>query len=128
MRRVGTIAEAGVNALPGKEHPSRNEAVQARRSPGLVVSAWFGVLCLPFLLTPVASAQRTALKPGWNMFTPQQDIEVGKRAAVDAAKQLPLCNAPKVDAYLTQLGMRLVAKLPTGGVQYPFEFHCVNDK
>lgn len=80
------------------------------------------------LLVPAASAQRTALKPGWNMFTPQQDIEVGKRAATDAAKQLPVCNAPKVDAYLTQLGMRLVAKLPTNGVQYPFEFHCVNDK
>lgn len=80
------------------------------------------------LLVPPAFAQRTALKPGWNMFSSQQDIDLGKRAAVDAEKQLPLCNAPKVDAYLTQLGTRLVAKLPTGGVQYPFEFHCVNDK
>src|SRR5438876_5027881 len=62
------------------------------------------------------------------MFTPQQDIELGKQAAADAEKQLPLCHAPRVDAYLTQLGMRLVEKLPTGGVQYPFEFHCVNDK
>src|SRR5205085_12006290 len=50
------------------------------------------------------------------------------QAATDAERQLPLCNAPKVDAYLTQLGMRLAAKLPTGGVPYPFEFHCVNDK
>lgn len=62
------------------------------------------------------------------MFTPQQDIDLGKRAAMDAARQLPLCNVPSVDAYLTQLGMRLTAKLPTRGVQYPFEFHCVNDK
>ena len=78
--------------------------------------------------TSSAAAQRTALKPGWNIFSPQQDIELGKRAAADAARQLPLCNAPKVDAYLTQLGMRLAEKLPTGGMQYPFEFHCVNDK
>ncbi len=62
------------------------------------------------------------------MFSPQQDVELGKKAALDAARQLPSCNAPKVDAYLTQLGMRLASKLPTGGVQYPFEFHCVNDK
>ena len=62
------------------------------------------------------------------MFSPQQDVEIGKSAARDAEKQLPLCNAPKVDAYLTELGMRLASKLPTGGVQYPFEFHCVNDK
>jgi Zn-dependent protease with chaperone function len=83
---------------------------------------------LSFALIPAASAQRTQLKPGWNMFSPQQDIEVGKRAAVDAQKQLPLCNAPRVDAYLTELGTRLAQKLPTSGVQYPFEFRCVNDK
>jgi beta-barrel assembly-enhancing protease len=81
------------------------------------------------LALPAASfAQRTELKQGWNKFSPQDDISLGKRAAADAEKQLPLCNAPRVDAYLTQLGMRLVQKLPTGGVQYPFEFHCVNDK
>src|SRR5207245_7671781 len=83
---------------------------------------------LSLLLVPGASAQRTQLKPGWNKFSPQDDITLGKRAATDAGKQLALCNAPKVDAYLTQLGTRLVQKLPTGGVQYPFEFHCVNDK
>ena len=83
---------------------------------------------LSLLLVPGASAQRTQLKPGWNKFSPQDDITLGKRAATDAEKQLPFCNAPKVDAYLTQLGTRLAQKLPTGGVQYPFEFHCVNDK
>ena len=86
------------------------------------------LLGLSLLLMPNASAQRTSLKPGWNKFSPQEDITLGKRAATDAEKQLPLCNAPKVDAYLTQLGTRLAQKLTTGGVQYPFEFHCVNDK
>ena len=83
---------------------------------------------LSLLLVPGASAQRTQLKAGWNKFSPQDDITLGKRAATDAEKQLPSCNAPKVDAYLTQLGTRLAQKLATGGVQYPFEFHCVNDK
>lgn len=85
-------------------------------------------LCLSFVLPQNVSAQRTQLKPGWNMFSPQQDIDLGKRAAGDATKLLPPCNAPKVDAYLTELGTRLASKLPTGGVPYPFEFHCVNDK
>lgn len=118
-----------MNGCGRKVDPSRKEAIQARR-PVARRCVWAGMAFwgVSFLLAPAASAQRTALKPGWNMFTPQQDIEVGKKAAADAAKQLPLCNAPKVDAYLTQLGMRLVAKLPTNGVQYPFEFHCVNDK
>src|SRR5260370_22818069 len=30
--------------------------------------------------------------------------------------------------YTTLFRSRLAQKLPTGGVQYPFEFHCVNDK
>lgn len=80
------------------------------------------------MLAPGVSAQRTEFKPGWNKFSPQDDVELGKRASADAQKHLPLCNAPKIDAYLTQLGTSLAKKLQTGGVQYPFEFHCVNDK
>lgn len=117
-----------MNARSRKGSPSRGFARQARRICVSASSAIVVLLTVFLLFGPAASAQRTALKPGWNMFTPQQDIEVGKRAAVDAARQLPPCNDPKVDAYLTQLGMKLVSKLPTNGVQYPFEFHCVNDK
>src|SRR5437764_2895887 len=85
-------------------------------------------LGLCFFFVAGASAQRTQLRPGWNKDSPQEDINLGKRAATDAERQLALCNAPKVDIYLTQIGTRLAQKLPTGGVQYPFEFHCVNDK
>jgi Zn-dependent protease with chaperone function len=86
-----------------------------------------GSTCL-FLLAPAVRAQRTELRPGWNIYSPQQDIQVGKLNAQQAETQLPLCNDPKVDAYLTKLGMKLVAHLNTEGVQYPWEFHCVNDK
>ncbi len=102
------------------------QPVWASRAHSKLATCLF--LGLSLLLIPDASAQRTSLKPGWNRFSPQDDITLGKRAATDAEKQLPLCNAPKVDTYLTQLGTRLAQKLPTGGVQYPFEFHCVNDK
>jgi hypothetical protein len=97
----------------------------AREHRGFAAGIFLG---FSLLLVPGALAQRTQLKQGWNKFSPQDDINLGKRAATDAEKQLPLCNAPKVDAYLTELGTRLAQKLPTGGVQYPFEFHCVNDK
>jgi hypothetical protein len=83
-------------------------------------------LCL--LIAPCTRAQRTQFKQGWNAYSPQQDIDLGKQVALDAEKQLPRCNDKKVDAYLTELGWKLVAKLPTEGVKYPFEFHCVNDK
>lgn len=80
------------------------------------------------LWAPSLWAQRSQLKPPWNMYSPQTDIQLGKQNAQLMERQLPSCNDPKVDAYLTQLGLRLVAKLPTRGVEYPWEFHCVNDK
>lgn len=89
-------------------------------------AAFIASLCV--LCVPPSWAQRTQFKEGWNLYSPQEDIQLGKQVAVDAQKQLPSCNAPKVDAYLTELGKKLIAKLPTGGVEYPWEFHCVNDK
>jgi hypothetical protein len=62
------------------------------------------------------------------MYSAQKDVQLGKRNAELLERHVILCNDPKVDAYLTQLGLRLAAKLPTHGVQYPWEFHCVNSK
>src|SRR6266849_7648342 len=110
----------------GSVKPSAMRGLSAREAHRGLAAGFF--LGLSLLLVPAAPAQRTQLKPGWNKFSPQDDINLGKRAATDAEKHLPLCNAPKVDAYLTELATRLAQKLPAGGVQYPFEFHCVNDK
>jgi len=94
-----------------------------QRVRGATLFVW---LCLA--LAPCTLAQRTQFKAAWNFYSPQEDIKLGKQVAVDAEKQLPSCNAPTVDTYLTELGKKLIAKLPTGGVEYPWEFHCVNDK
>jgi Zn-dependent protease with chaperone function len=117
-----SIPELKWNTLRGN---AGRELRACRVHRGLAAGFFLG---LSLLLVPDALAQRTLVKQGWNKFSPQDDINLGKRAATDAEKLLPPCNAPKVDAYLTQLGTRLAQKLPTGGVQYPFEFHCVNDK
>src|SRR5246127_5938658 len=83
-------------------------------------------VALALACAPGLWAQRSKLKPPWNMYSPETDVQVGKQNARMLEKRLPLCNDPKVDAYLTKLGMSLVAKLPTRGVHYPWEFHCVN--
>jgi beta-barrel assembly-enhancing protease len=87
-------------------------------------------LCMASLTlgVPALWAQRTQLKPPWNMYSPQTDVQIGRKNAQLLEQRLPLCKDPKVDEYLTKLGMRLVSKLPTRGIQYPWEFHCVNDK
>lgn len=85
---------------------------------------------LLFFWSPVPNllAQRTQIKPGINSFSPQQDIELGRKATQEVEQKMPMCNDPKVDAYLTKLGHRLIDHLNTRGVDYPWEFHCVNDK
>src|SRR6516162_7950640 len=85
--------------------------------------------CLVLLiLAPTLLAQRSNLKPGINAFSPQQDIELGRKAALEVEQKMPMCNDPKVDAYLSKLGHRLIEHLNTRGIEYPWEFHCVNDK
>src|SRR5262249_23220344 len=79
-------------------------------------------------LAPGVWGQRTQLKAPWNIYSPEKDIQAGQQYARALQQQLPMCNDPKVDDYLTRLGMKLVSKLPTRGVQYPWEFHCVNSK
>src|SRR5271167_497266 len=83
-----------------------------------------------FLLACAGAAQdaRTRIKPGINSFTPQQYIELGQKLAAETEQKKQLCNNPKLDAYLTKLGKTLLEQLNTGGVEYPWEFHCVNDE
>jgi beta-barrel assembly-enhancing protease len=86
------------------------------------------VVAMMLAAAPCAFADRTKLKLGINSFSPQQDIEMGRKLAAEVKQKMPMCNSPKVDAYLTKLGNRLVAQLNTNGIKYPWEFHCVNDK
>jgi hypothetical protein len=69
-------------------------------------------------------ADRTRLKPGWNMYKPADDIEIGRGAAQEAEQQLPMLNNREVDAYLNRLGQRLAEHAP--GHRYPYQFKAVN--
>ncbi|MBN2338167.1 MAG: M48 family metalloprotease [Acidobacteria bacterium] len=82
-------------------------------------------MVLTLILSVAAFGQRTALKPGWNLFSPAQDVELGRQVAQDAERQLPMLNQRRVDDYLDRLGKRLAGYAP--GEKYPYQFKCVND-
>ena len=85
------------------------------------------VATLALVLTPLAWADsRTPLKPGWNMFSPQQDVEVGQQVSKDAERQLPMLNDSRVDNYLNNLGHRLSAHAP--GYQFQYTYKAMNDR
>jgi Zn-dependent protease with chaperone function len=99
-----------------------------RKSPrgsarGLAKAA--AAIALLLALAPLGLAERTKLKPGWNIFSPQQDVEIGKEVSKQAEQQLVLLNDKKVDSYLDRLGQKLASKAP--GVKYPYQFKGVND-
>ena len=80
----------------------------------------------PSYVAPTVGGGRTALKPGWNMFSAAQDVELGQQAAKEVAQQVPMLNDSRVDNYVNNLGRRLAANAP--GEKYPYEFRTVNDK
>jgi len=79
-------------------------------------------LLLALLLAP----ERTRLRPGFNLFSAQQDVEIGKQVSQDAEKKLRIINDSQVGSYITTLGRRLAARAP--GEHYPYQFKVVNDK
>jgi Zn-dependent protease with chaperone function len=78
------------------------------------------------ILAPLVWASRTELKPGWNMFSAQQDVEVGQQTSVEAERQLQMLNNSRVDQYLNDLGRKLAAHAP--GAKFPYQFKAVNDR
>jgi beta-barrel assembly-enhancing protease len=82
-------------------------------------------MALGFAVT--ALADRTPLRPGFNLFSPDQDVQIGRKSAQEAQKQLPMLNDDRVDNYLNDLGHRLAAHVPPGTPAYPFQYKCVND-
>ncbi len=83
------------------------------------------LILMAFVLSPAGFAERTKLKPGWNVFSPQQDVEIGKEVSKQAEQQLVMLNDKKVDSYLDRLGKKLASKAP--GEKYPYQFKGVND-
>ena len=83
------------------------------------------VIASALAFAPLGLADRSKLKPGWNVFSVQQDVEIGKEVSKQAEQQLVLLNDRKVDSYLNRLGLKLAAKAP--GEKYPYQFKCVND-
>src|SRR5947207_810706 len=81
-------------------------------------------LMMALLLVPLAATAQTKIKPGFNLFSPQQDVEIGQQSAAAAQQQLPLLNDSQVNAYVNNIGQRLAAN--AGGPQFQYQFRVVN--
>lgn len=97
----------------------------ARKNRRLLAAPLVFLLVLSAAGTSLAEEERTKVKPGFNIFSKSQDIELGRNAARDAEKQLPLLSDEPAGEYLGALGHHLAQFAP--GYNYPYEFKIVND-
>src|SRR5579864_379923 len=89
-----------------------------------------GIILPVFLLLALSSVglcdDRTVIHPGFNLFSPQQDIELGKKASTQVPRQFAILNSKPIDQYLQRLGTRLAAHAP--GYRYPYQYRCINSE
>jgi Zn-dependent protease with chaperone function len=75
------------------------------------------------LFVGTASGQ-TIVKPGFNVFSVAQDVEIGRQSALQAEQQLPMVTDATATRYVSNLGARLAAQAP--GTKYNYQFKIVN--
>jgi Zn-dependent protease with chaperone function len=80
--------------------------------------------CVAFTVGSGAVVAQTQVKSGFNVFSPEQDIEVGRQSAAEAERQLPLLRDPAVQGYVERVGRRLADAAP--GPKFPYTFKVVN--
>ena len=85
------------------------------------------------LLSSLGQAQIKQPRPGWNLFSVQQDEQLGKEAAQEVYKQMPVVRNQELDNYLDGI-LRKLEQTPHGryyggtNQPIPYTIHAVYDK
>jgi predicted Zn-dependent protease len=99
-------------------------------------SAQLGMLSLALVFSLACASHnivqaptgRFQVQPGFNQYSPDQDIELGREAVKEVNKQMDvLPDSSEISRYVQRIGQQLAAQAP-GDVKWPFSFHVVNQK
>ncbi len=87
-------------------------------------------LVLFVLLAPAFGMRRPGdeIRPGFNLFTKQQDIEIGAEVAAQVRRQYPAVKSDELQRYLRSIGDRLASQKEARESGFTFSFTLVNDK
>lgn len=106
-----------------------------REVGGLRGRSWASLLVLCVVLTQAACGgllwdaasgvlASTRTRPGFNLFTPEQDIELGRASAEEAAREVRLVLDERITDFIGRVGARLAAHAP--GYEFPYQFAVVD--
>jgi Zn-dependent protease with chaperone function len=101
-----------------------HRAIASRKAPRAALSLLTAAFL--FLSSTLPLHARINHKPGYNSFSAEQDIELGRDAVKEIEKELTLVNDAAVNDYINRLGQKLVRVAP--GHKFPYTFKVVNSK
>src|SRR5947199_2060820 len=81
-------------------------------------------MALALVLSVGVAEAQTKIKPGFNLFSPQDDVQVGQQSAAQAEQQLPILRDAAAQAYVNRIGQRLAAN--AGGPNFQYQFKVIN--
>jgi hypothetical protein len=81
------------------------------------------------ILATISGAQTKIQAPN-NRYSPEQDVELGREAAAEVAKELPLLGDRRIEDYVETIGDVLVASIPAEfrHSQFRYTFDVINQK
>lgn len=85
-----------------------------------------GLLLVLYTATLLAQGP-TRLRPGFNLFSKQQDVQLGKEGAAEVRKQMAVVKDPFLNDYVNRIGKRLASSREARNSGYPFTFEVVAD-
>ena len=90
----------------------------------------FFPIVLSLAMTSAAWARRPGeeIRPGFNLFSKQQDIQIGQQAAAKARKKYQIVGNRELQDYIGRLGERLASQKEARESGFQFQFTMVNDK
>jgi predicted Zn-dependent protease len=119
------MIEHAVPFGPRSEVPMSSDFVNTRRPlRGTLRSRLACAVLAAGLLAPAAPLPAQDVDPGFNLFSVEQDVEIGRQSAAEAEKQLPMLGDRSVDRYVGDVLERLAAEAP--GARYPYQVKVVN--
>ena len=82
------------------------------------------------VILSVAPSVQTRITVDKNKYTPAQDVQLGREAAAQVRKEMPLLRDGAVDEWVQSVGRRLVSAIPTEfrHSEFTYTFEVVNQK
>jgi hypothetical protein len=82
------------------------------------------------LTVAVSASAQTQITPDNNKYTPAEDVKIGREAAQEVRRELPMLDDGRVEDYIDRVGERLVAAIPAPyrHNEFDYTFDVVNQK